>query len=56
VVLKKPKGRKENYRNPEVKDLVIKELKSRGQTKDLSSRRCLGGLYSKINSLEMELT
>jgi len=55
VVLKKPKDRKRNYRNPEVKDLVIKEPRSRGQTRDLNSRRRLGGLYSRISSLEMEL-
>ena len=55
MVLKKPKDRKRNYRNPEVKNLVIKGLRSRGQIRDLSSRRCLGGLYSKISGLEMEL-
>ena len=55
MVLKKPKGGKRNYRNPEVKDLVIKGPRSRGQTRDLSSRRCLGGLYSKKNSLKIGL-
>jgi len=55
VVLKKPKDRKRNYRNPEVKDLVINGLRSRGQTRDLSSRRCLGGLHSKKDSLKIEL-
>ena len=54
MVLKKPKGGERNYKNPKVKDLVIKGLKSRGQTKYLSSRRRLGGLYSKISGLEME--
>ena len=55
MVPKKPKGWKRNYKNLEVKDLVIKGLRSKGQTKDLSSRRHLGGLYSKISSLEIEL-
>jgi len=55
VVLKKPKGGKRNYRNLEVKDLVIKEPRSRGQTRDLSSRRRLGGLYNKKNGLKIGL-
>jgi len=55
VVPKKPRDRKINYRNLKVKDLVIKEPRSRGQTRDLSSRRRLGGLYSKKNSLKIGL-
>jgi len=55
VVPKKPKGGKRNYRNPEVKDLVIKGPRSRGQTKDLSSRRYLGGLHNKKNGLKIGL-
>ena len=55
MVLKKPKGGKRNYRNLEVKDLVIKEPRSRGQTRDLSSRRRLGGLYNKKNGLKIGL-
>ena len=56
MVPKKPKEGKRNYRNLEVKDLVIKEPKSKGQTRNLSSRRRLGGLYSKKDGLKMELT
>jgi len=55
VVLKKPKDRKGNYKNLEVKDLVIKGPRSKGQTRDLSSRRRLGGLYSKKSGLKIEL-
>ena len=56
MVLKKPiRDGVRNYRNPEVKDLVITGLRSRGQTRDLISRRRLGGLYSKVNSLKIEL-
>jgi len=55
VVPKKPKGRKRNYGNPEVKDLVIKGPRSKGQTRDLSSRRRLGGLYNKKNGLKIGL-
>jgi len=56
VVLKKPiRDKVRNYRNLKVKDLVIIGLESRGQTRDLSSRRRLGGLYSKVSGLEIEL-
>ena len=55
MVLKKPKGKKRNYRNLKVKDLVIKGPKSRGQTRDLSSRRHLGRLHNKKNSLKIGL-
>jgi len=56
VVLKKPiRDGARNYRNLEVKDLVIIGLKSIGQTRDLSSRRRLGRLYSKVNGLKTEL-
>jgi len=55
VVLKKPKGRKRNYKNLEVKDLVIKGPRSRGQTRDVSSRRYLGGLHNKKNGLKIGL-
>jgi len=56
VVPKKPiREGVRNYRNLKVKDLVITGLRSRGQTRDLISRRRLGGLYSKVNSLKMEL-
>jgi len=55
VVPKKPKGRKGNYKNLKVKDLVIKGPRNRGQTKNLSSRRCLGGLHNKKNGLKIRL-
>ena len=55
MVLKSLRNGIRNYKNPEVKDLVITGLRSKGQTKDLKSRRRLGGLYSKISGLEMEL-
>jgi len=56
VVPKKPiRDRVRNYRNLKVKDLVIIGLRSKGQIRDLISRRCLGGLYSKVNSLKTEL-
>ena len=56
MVLKKPiRDRVKNRRNLEVKDLVIIGLRSRGQTRDLGSRRCLGGLYSKVSGLKREL-
>jgi len=55
VVLKRPKGGKRNYRNLEVKNLVIKRPRSKGQTRDLSSRRRLGGLHNKKNSLKIGL-
>ena len=55
MVLKKPKGRKRNYRNLEVKNLVIKGPRSKGQTRDLSSRRHLGGLHNKKNGLKIGL-
>jgi len=55
VVPKKPKGGKRNYKNLEVKDLVIKGPRSKGQTRDLSSRRRLGRLHNKKNSLKIEL-
>jgi len=55
VVLKKPRGGKRNYKNLKVKDLVIKGPKSRGQTRDLSSRRYLGGLHNKKNGLKIGL-
>jgi len=48
-------GTKEAYKNLKVKDLVIIGLRSRDQTRDLSSRRYLGGLYSKVSSLKIEL-
>ena len=52
MVLKKPiRDRVRNYKNLEVKDLVIIGLRSRGQTRDLINRRRLGGLYNKKNSL-----
>jgi len=56
MVLKKPiRDRVRNHKNLEVKNLVIIGLRSRGQTKDLNSRRRLGGLYSKKNGLKKEL-
>jgi len=55
VVLKKPKNRNRNYRNLEVKNLVIKGPRSKGQTRDLSSKRHLGKLYSKKNGLKIGL-
>jgi len=55
VVLKRPKGGKRNYGNLEVKGLVIKGPRSRGQTRDFSSRRRLGGLYNKKNGLKIGL-
>ena len=55
MVLKKPKGGKRNYRNLKVRDLVIKGPRSRGQTRDLSSRRRLGGLHNKKNCLKIGL-
>ena len=55
MVPKKPKDRKKNYRNLEGKDLVIKEPRNRGQTRDLSSRRRLGGLHNKKSSLKIRL-
>ena len=55
MVLKKPKGRKRNYKNLEVKDLVIKGPRNKGQTKDLSSRRYLGELHNKKNGLKIGL-
>ena len=55
MVPKKPKGRKRNYGNPEVKDLVIKGPRSKGQTRDLSSRRRLCGLYNKKSGIRKKL-
>jgi len=56
TVLKKPiRDGVRNYKNLEIKDLVIIGLRNRGQIRDFSSRRHLGGLYSKVNSLEIEL-
>jgi len=56
VVLKKPiRDRVRNYKNLEVKDLVIIGLRSKGQIRDFSSRRYLGGLYNKVNGLKIEL-
>jgi len=56
VVLKKPiRDGVRNYRNLEVKDLVITGPRSKGQIRDLISRRRLGGLHSKVNSLKTEL-
>jgi len=56
VVLKKPiRDGVRNYKNLKVKDLIIIGLRSIGQTRDLSSRRYLGGLYSKVSGLEIEL-
>ena len=55
MVLKKPKGGERNYKNLEVKDLVIKGPRSRGQTRDFSSRRRLGGLHNKKNGLKIGL-
>jgi len=56
VVLKKPiRDRVRNHKNLKVKDLVITGLRSRGQTRDLSSRRRLGGLYSKVSGLKIKL-
>ena len=52
--LKKPKG--ELIRTAVSIDTMYEiakvDLGSRGQTKDLSRRRCLSGLYNKKNSLK----
>ena len=42
-----------NYKRPKIKDFKNKELKSKGQTKDLKRRRCLSGLYSNNNGLKI---
>ena len=44
-----------DYRNLDSKDRIIKEIGSRRRTRDLSSRRRLGGLYNKNSSLKTEL-
>ena len=50
----RPKSHKgSNYKRPEIRDFKDKELRSKGQTKNLKKRRCLSGLYSNSNSLKI---
>ena len=44
-----------SYRNLKTKVLIIKNIGSRGQTKDLSKGRRLSGLYNKKSDLRKEL-
>ena len=45
--------KRSNYKRPKIRDFEDKELRSKGQTKDLKRRRRLSKLHSNSNGLKI---